>query len=134
MSPEQNVQRIRHAFEAWNRRGPDGIIDFLDEGIEFFPNELDHAIRGKAGVRRYFDEWLEVWEGFSAELQEVVDAGNDLFVAARLRARAKGSGVEVDMHYFASFTVREGKSTRWVEHLDRSEALEAVGLPEETHT
>jgi hypothetical protein len=43
---------------------------------------------------------------------------------------AMGSGVEVDMHYFASFKVAEGKATRWVDHLERSEALEAGGLSE----
>jgi ketosteroid isomerase-like protein len=127
---EENAERLRQGFEEWNRRGPDGIVDFLDEDIEFLPIELDHAIRGRAEVRRYYDEWLEVWEGFSAELQEVIEAGNALFVAARMRARAKGSGVEVDMHYFASFTVAEGKATRWVEHRERAEALEAAGLEE----
>jgi ketosteroid isomerase-like protein len=54
--------------------------------------------------------------------------GDNLFVAGQPRARAKGSGVDVEMHYFASFRARDGKVTRWIEHLERAEAVEAAGL------
>ncbi len=28
---QENVERLRHGFEEWNRRGLDGIVDLLDE-------------------------------------------------------------------------------------------------------
>ena len=46
------------------------------------------------------------------------------------RNRGRVSGVEVDFHYWQTFTFRNGKATASCMAQTRAEALEAVGLRE----
>ena len=59
-----------------------------------------------------------------------LDAGDKLVVGMFVKGRGKGSGVEVSLRYWNVLWVEEGKAVRWVEFLDREDALEAAGLRE----
>ena len=45
-----------------------------------------------------------------------------------LTARGTGSGVEVDVRFYAQFKVRNGKVIYVFDHEERAAALEAAGL------
>jgi ketosteroid isomerase-like protein len=72
----------------------------------------------------------EVWAEFHGVLDELIDAGGDTVVAAAtLRGKGKQSGVEVRMHVFSIWTIRESKVVRLVGgYRDRAEVLAAAGL------
>ena len=75
---------------------------------------------GKAGWRR---------EEHQLDVEEVLDKGDQVVVAMRLRGRGKLSGVEVELVHYTQFTVRNGRITPDIyEHAARAEALEAAGL------
>ena len=48
-------------------------------------------------------------------------------MAVHIAARGKGSGVEVDIRFYAHFRLHDDKVIYIYDHADRTAALEAVG-------
>jgi ketosteroid isomerase-like protein len=63
-----------------------------------------------------------------SDLEEVVEEGDNVVALVHLTARGTGSGVEVDVRFYAQFKVRNGKVICVFDHEDRAAALEAAGL------
>jgi ketosteroid isomerase-like protein len=87
---------------------------------------------GRAEVREWFEDLLEIMESLRAEREKITGLSDDrLFVEIVLTARGKGSGVPVELRFWGVFWLAEGKIARrqvffWI----GDEALEAVGLRE----
>ena len=87
------------------------------------------SYRGREGVAEFAQRWMEAFERFSMQRQELIDAGNDrVFASYRQSAIGKGSGVPIELEYFAVYEVENGKVVRTRHYLDRDKALEAAGL------
>jgi ketosteroid isomerase-like protein len=74
--------------------------------------------------------WLGAWESYTAEAEELIDAGDQVVVVHHEHGRGRGSGAEVDNRSANLFDVRNGKIVRRRPFPDRAEALEAVRLSE----
>jgi ketosteroid isomerase-like protein len=74
--------------------------------------------------------WLEAWDEHSFDLEEVIEHGYNVVVGVHIIARGKGSGIEVDLRFYAQIKVRDGKIIYIYDHEDRAAALEAAGLSE----
>ena len=72
------------------------------------------------------ERWLEPWEEFQFEAEELIDAGDQVVVTYRQRGRGKGSGIEVENTLAAVATMRDGKVIRGHVYLDRAAALKAA--------
>jgi ketosteroid isomerase-like protein len=89
---------------------------------------LEDRYRGGEGVRRFWAAIDEAFEGHWFELQEVIDFGDRYLLLARLRARGRGSGVEL-VHAVGLFvTWSRGRAVRSDFYWSQAEALEAAGL------
>jgi ketosteroid isomerase-like protein len=100
--------------------------------VEYTPVEENVVHRGRAGLTEYLGHWLEAWDRFAAEPEEIeiTPAEDRGFVAIRFRGTGKSSGVEVDDHLFWAADLRDGRLHRIKEYTGRQEALAALGLPE----
>jgi ketosteroid isomerase-like protein len=85
--------------------------------------------RGGRAVLDAWGRWLEVWDDFSMEFQDVIDNGERIVALNRLHGRGKESGVPVDADVGVVFEVESGVIRRMV-FCDRQAALEAAGLAE----
>jgi hypothetical protein len=124
---QQNVEIVREALESgtpltdYERLAPDAEWDFTA-----FPDQ--QLLRGVEEMRAFRDggPW-----GRSVSLtpERYFDV-DDERVLVFLRARAVGqlSGAPIDIAAANEFTLRGGLIVRIKVHLDRSEALKAVGL------
>ena len=122
---------VRRLGAAFNKRDWDGFFAELDPEVEYAPIEVHGSRRGREALTEYLEQWLEAWETFSAEAEEIEIAAEDrAFIAWRFRGRGKGSGVEIDDPMFWVGELRGGRLYRISEYTDRAEALEAVGLRE----
>jgi ketosteroid isomerase-like protein len=131
----ENVEAVHAMYVAFNRAGESGdfasyVREVWDAECEYQPVEEYEPVRGHDALEEWHDRWFEVWVEFQAEVDDVVDAGDAVFSAITVRARGRQPGVELTQRFFHVITVREGKLLRMTEYLDRSEALEAVGLSE----
>jgi uncharacterized protein len=132
---QENVEVVRRGFEAFADGGLDAMAEFWDPDINWRAAEgaIDDVgeMHGRVAVRRYVQDWLDTFDDSSVVVEELRDVGDDRVLAIhRAKARAKLSGVEIDLRYAVVYTLRAGRVVRAREYLSVDEALEAVGLRE----
>ena len=129
---EENVERIRRGFDAFNRRDLDAFLALTDPEVElstrFREMEGDSYYRGHAGVRELWRDLLAIFPDFSMEVLELRDLGDSGIVALRVRGHGLDSGVPFEETMWATGEWRDGKMTRWRNFGSEAEALEAAGL------
>ena len=86
--------------------------------------------RGHAGVLRWIEDWQEGLPITSFDLQECIDAGDTVVAVILLRARARGSDVDVKRQDAIVYRLRDGTIVRFDYYNSRQQALNAVGLEE----
>jgi uncharacterized protein len=134
---EENVEVMRRAIEAFNgalnRRDPDAMDAYLAPTFEYVATGAvpgtGGVYRGLEGMREFLG-WLDEFSGARAEINELIDAEDQVLVGWTVRGRGKQSGVESGWHFWTLWTVRDGKIVRGEGFTDRADALEAAGLSE----
>jgi ketosteroid isomerase-like protein len=127
----EHEQLIRQGYDAWNRGDWESMEGLLAPGFEVDATDRvlnPDTYEGIAGFRRLAGEMAEVWDTWEIEPLEIVERGDLLFVAHRVRARGKGSGVEVVQTYWSVWTVHDNKGVKLSLFVDRDRALAAAGL------
>jgi ketosteroid isomerase-like protein len=132
---QQNVEVVRQMLQAFADGGLDAMAEFFDPDIDWRAAEgaIDDVgeMHGSVAVRRYIQDWIDTFDGFSVVVEELRDVGDERVLAIqRLTGRAKLSGTETDLRYAVVGTVRDGKVVRGREYLGVEDALEAAGLRE----
>jgi ketosteroid isomerase-like protein len=132
--PQGNVEIVRIAYDAFNRRDLDALWPAL--GPEF---EVDltssmgfdrSRYLGRKGVRSFFESYWDSFESISIDLEECIEGENAVVAVIRARGRGCGSGVEVDARGPHLWSFREGRAVRLALHEHLEDALEAAGLQE----
>src|SRR5215213_8642521 len=99
-----------------------------DPEVEWTAPEDGSIYRGREGVRRRLEEWLESFDCFRYDVQSVIECGGDqVLVEAIEVGRGAVSGVEARSTNYQLLTIRHGMITRIREFYDRDNALRAVG-------
>jgi ketosteroid isomerase-like protein len=135
--PQENVEIVRRAQQAFNRRDLQTLAELTDEDLEFDSvlTAVDaggSTYRGPETWARYFARMDETWEDWQVEEFRVFDAGGDRLAATcRLVGTGKSSGASVEREIGLAYRLRDGKVWRLRSYLDPLEALEAVGLSEQ---
>ena len=104
---QENVEIVRRAFAGSQEDGLEGLMLYLDPEIEWTTTGAfveAATYRGHAGVRRYLGSMEEEFEDLSNRPEELIDAGDRVFVRSRISGRGKRSGApaELLMHSVAS--------------------------------
>jgi ketosteroid isomerase-like protein len=133
---EENVEAIRRATDAFNRRDIDAVLEELDPGIEWHPL-MQVLVGGEATVYRGHEGALallrdveEAFTGAQADQSEFRDFGEQVIAIGHLRGRGRESGVEAETAIAWLVEFQTGKAVRIREYLDPNEALEAAGVLE----
>jgi ketosteroid isomerase-like protein len=93
------------------------------------PGVPDLAFRGLDGFVDGWRDWLTPFASYMLDVQEVVDAGaEDVLVLTHVRARTHRDDVLVEHDPAAAITIRDERVVRVRFFLERSGALEALGL------
>jgi ketosteroid isomerase-like protein len=132
--PQENVEVENAVVRRWFwafENDTDTFRDTLHPDIAWFPIEegrmpsygVDAALKNR-------NQWLDTWDTHRFDLEQVAEEGDSVVVAVHITARGKGSGVEVDIRFYAHFKLHEDKVIYIFDHEDRTAALKAVGLQE----
>ena len=134
----ENVEIVRRVHDALARRDRGTILALYDPEIEmefsrspFADFMREGRIQRHEAVRSAFRDWYDAWEDIETEVDELVDAGEQVISVFTYRGKGRGSGIEVEWKHMAGlWTIRDGTIVRveWLRR--RAEALEAVGLRE----
>ena len=97
--------------------------------VEWTAPEDGSTFRGREGVRRRLEQWLESFDQYRYEVERILDCGGDeVLVIATEVGRGAMSGAEVRSTNCELITVRDGMIVRIREFGDEPAALEAAGL------
>jgi len=131
---QENVEIVRRAWEAFVRHDNEAALALYDPEIEI---DVRHEARvgggvyhGLEGVQRYFRDYLSVFGDVRSEVEEWIDAGDQIVAMVRSYGRGRGSGVPVDMLEAHLWTVRDGKLRRLQTFATKADALEDAGPSE----
>jgi ketosteroid isomerase-like protein len=131
----ENVEIVRRGYAHFSATGeplmeivgPDFVWNMSTFGGWFGMNE---SYAGVDGMLEFLAEWTEPWNDWEIEVESLHDAGDKVVAICLQRARAKASGVPVEMRIAQVFTLRDGVEVRMDMYSDPDEALRAVGLGE----
>jgi ketosteroid isomerase-like protein len=132
---QEKVELVRRFEKCWARQDLDAALEFVHDDLEFDWSDsrgpFVGTYKGRDGLTRFWAEMLEAWEEFIPEMEEIVDCGPERLLTLDLvRARGKGSGIDMEARGAMLWTVQEGKIIRVKMFQSMDEALEAVGLSE----
>ena len=130
---QENVEIVRAAADAFNRRDVDAWLTHFDPDIVWyaFPDEPDPGpFHGHDAVRAMAARWMEVLSDFRLEAKEFIDAGEYVLMPARMLGRVRDSDAEVTVDEIYVNKCRNGKIAEVRECRTKEEAFEAVGLRE----
>jgi ketosteroid isomerase-like protein len=141
---ESQTDVIRGIYDAFNRRDIDGVLDGMHPEVEVVETQdlayaatllrvlgprfvvLSAGYRGHEEVKKLFEAVWTLADWFIAEPQEFVEGDDWVVVVLRLRARAKGTGLEGEAETAHLWGTRDGKGARLEVYTDKDQALKAA--------
>jgi uncharacterized protein len=130
---QENLEIVRRAFEAFNRRDMTAFLDLLDPDVEWVPilAVLEGRVyRGHKDVQRWVEDLDPDWEFFEVYHEELRDLGDRVLIFGHWRARGRASGVESEQPGIWLYEMKGGKVVRMRTFTDRGEGLKAASHPE----
>ena len=136
---QENVEVVRRFIEALPRAQASDdwrpVLAEVDPAVEI--EDLDLSLdtgryRGRDSVRKWIAAWMESWESWALEDVQVRPVDEDRAIGLFLvRAKGKGSGIELSRRDALVCTLRAGKIEKGTYYNDQQQALAAVGLSEQ---
>ena len=133
---DEAIERVKRGYAAFNRGDLDEAVKDLHPDIEWqvaleLPDSPpDNTYRGHEGVMRFWRSWHDTFEGFSVEIEEIIDAGDCVLVVGAVHGRGAVSGADVETPTFPQVWkfADDGRPIRVEMHTSLDEAKEAAGL------
>jgi ketosteroid isomerase-like protein len=128
---QENLEIVRRSFEAFQRGGPDAMLDLFSDDVITYRADPDGAtFDGKAGFRDAAADWTEDFSEWQVLPQEFTDLGERVLVRVLQIAQGRSSGVRVEEDYWFLFELTGSKVSKLSFYSKHTEALEAAGLRE----
>jgi ketosteroid isomerase-like protein len=118
----------RGVYEAGNRHdldavmsfwGPDPVLDMSSVGLGVYD--------GRATIRRFLEGWIDTYEDFEIDAEEVQDLGNGVtFVVVLQKGRPVGSNGHVQARYGSVGVWAQRLAVRITNYADLDEARAAA--------
>lgn len=126
-----NVEVVRRIYLAWGQGRERDARELLDPDIEWVnpPDAVEPGTR--RGLEDFTAALAMVTDTFDQpdfEIEELLEAGEQVVVIGVLRGRGQSSGIAVERRQGYVWTIRDGRAVRMAWFNDAEEALEAAGL------
>ncbi len=126
---EANVQAVRQALAAVERRDLIGLLEHADPEIELHPlmSVWSRTYRGHAGIEQWYRDVGDLWQEFSLDPESFRDLGEGtLIVRLHWRGLANDRSTEIEGPAAAVFRFGGDKMVSIDVHLDEERALASV--------
>ena len=112
MSPE-DVELVERFNDSVARGDLEGAVRCFRPEARFDWTESRSPFRdvydGHEGLRRFLQESGETWEGFTPQIQEVIDCGEDRILTPTIVSGRARDGIELQARGTMLWTVRGGQ-------------------------
>jgi ketosteroid isomerase-like protein len=130
---QENLDVVRRSIELWNEGDLAAFVALHHPDVAVVPPDTwpdGEVTRGREAWLREGMRIKDSWESDRATVGHLHEAGSNVIIQLRWIAKGKDSGIEVETQLWVVYTLSAGSITRVEYFLDRSRALEAVGLKE----
>jgi ketosteroid isomerase-like protein len=133
---QENVDVVMSYIDAWNRRDFDAVMSMLDPTFEIDLSRsrapYQGVYRGRSEARGRLADMWDIWEEIHLDLEsgEFIGIGDQVVAVVPAHLRGRETGIELSGTAAVVCTIRDGRIVRHQVWQSRTEALEAVGLPE----
>ncbi|HME01972.1 MAG TPA: nuclear transport factor 2 family protein, partial [Solirubrobacteraceae bacterium] len=94
---QENVEIVRRSNECRSRGDLAGALVAVHPDVEWLdirePVLAPEARVGAASLRSALEQWLAALDGFTTEVEGLIDEGDFVFVTSRWLGKCKGSGL-----------------------------------------
>ena len=121
MSEQANVRLVQEAYAAFNRGDIQAALNSLSDNVEWIAPGVEPVAgtyRGKDGVAQFFQKVKETVEFSAFEPREYVAQGDRVVALGNYKATAHATGKLYQCDWVMSFTLRDGKVTKFQEFTD----------------
>jgi ketosteroid isomerase-like protein len=132
----ENVEVVRRSFELWLGGDFDAWLTTIDPDIAWdisahpLPDVPNHGRGRDSFASDMLATYASGWTDYSAELKELVDAGEHVVAVLHETAKMRDTGVPLDRDLVQVWTVRDGRGAFLRVFRTKAEALQAAGLSE----
>jgi ketosteroid isomerase-like protein len=128
---QENVEIVRRSLEAFERGGPDAMLELFSDDVVIYRADPDGAtFDGKAGFRDAAADWTEDFSDWQVVPQEFTDLGGRVLVRVLQIAEGRSSGLRLEEDYWFLFELTGSKVSKLSFYSRHAEALEAAELRE----
>lgn len=124
----EDVQALERVYAKW-RKGSFTTPEIFDPEVEvtWTPKGIDTpgTTKGVEAMGAMLQRWFEALDDVRIEPERFIDLGDQVLVLVVMRARGRGSGIEVSDRYGHLWTLRDGKAIR-LEDADPDDAIELL--------
>jgi ketosteroid isomerase-like protein len=130
--PQENVELVHRAYDAFNRRDWEGFLALMDDEVEVESRlvTMEGGYHGHEGLRRWWDDFLGAFPDYTAEIEELRDLGDVTLGHIRGWGHIAASDTPLVDPFWQVSRWRDGKCVWWRNCATEAEALEAAGLRE----
>ena len=130
MSEQANERTVRNLYDAFGRGDIPTILNMLADDVDWYdpgPAAVTHAgrYRGREDVLRFFSRIAESLAIETFQPTEFIVQGDRVIVLGSIRAKAKQTGLVYDNEWAMSWTLRDGRVTKWQIYEDTARELAA---------
>jgi ketosteroid isomerase-like protein len=125
---DEIVRQAEGSYRQFRENDP-AFLDQIDEDVEWHvPDTLPGggALRGQLAVLEFTDGMGRLWEDAYPEPEEFLPAGDTLVVLGTWRARARATGIRVEVPFAHVLRYRDGKLVYFYNYLDAAKALQSL--------
>jgi ketosteroid isomerase-like protein len=126
---QENMEIVRASIDAAQQGDAEKSLSYFSEDVIFYPL-VAGPYHGRAGVVQQWAVFMEEFNDYWFEGEELIDANEKVVLLWRHGGRGKASGIQVENEGATVFTVENGQISHARVYADRAAALEAVGLRE----
>ena len=118
-------------YDAFRRRDVTALLDLCHDDVEVYkaPGVVDMVAaltpRGRERVAGYLQGWLDSWDAYDPQLQELRTSGDQIIALLKVHSRGRGSQFDLNEDMADVFTVRDNKIASMRLYVSRDEALRA---------
>jgi len=132
---QENVDNVRRAYAAFNDGDLETALGFFDPAIEWNASDVFFdepcTYRGRLALQEEFlHDLMEIFSAYRADLEELVDAGDQVVAVAEVGGPGRRSGATVTARVGHVLAFTDGKLVKFTEFKEPREARKAAGLPE----
>lgn len=126
-----NGDIIRGLYEAFSKGDIAGVLEVLDENIEWIEADgfpYGGTYRGPHAVLEgVFQKLGTEWEGWTAYPNKIVDGGGEEVVSlGTYTGKYLATGKSISVPYAHAWTLKDGKAVRFQQYTDTAEVAKSL--------